>query len=247
MPGLLRRLVAACALLAFVVPGHAQWLGPDGEATISVSGTAELESDPDMILWDIVIVDNDVDPSAAKTQNDERYEALLEIADDLDLPAEDIVAGTLSIRRTYHRTERGQRGAFKDYEVRRWATLVLRDFDDFDEMLEMLAGAGFEFSIEYSSTEIHTMKREARLEAVRVAREKAQEMAEVLGQALGRPLVIDERGSRVAGFDLNDALSNTNTGGGGRFGDEREAVGLRQGAISVTASVSIVFELVQPE
>ena len=126
----------------------------------------------------------------AKVRNDARYESPLEIADDLDIEPADIIAGTLSVNRTYHVADRGRRGEFKGYMVRRTAALILRDFDDFDELLGKLAGSGLEFSIEYSSTQIHTMKREARLEAVRIGREKAVEMAQVLGMAVGRPIEI---------------------------------------------------------
>lgn len=249
MPGFFRVVVAACAVFALVSPVSAQQRGgADWPATISVSGAAEIESAPDFIQWEVRIVDEHADPMAAKTRNDERYAALLEIADDVDIEAEDIIAGTLSVTRTYNRDDRGRRLGPKGYEVRRTAVLILRDFDDFDELLGKLAGSGLEFSIEYSSTQIHTMKREARLEAVRIAREKAVEMAEVLGMSVGRPIEIDEGSSRVSDFDLNDALSNTNSGGGGgRFADDLDAVGLRLGAISVRSSVHIVFELVEPE
>ena len=144
-------------------------------------------------------------------------------------------------------TERGRRGAFKDYEVRRSVTLIQRDFDGLDEMLEKLAGARVEFHLSYSSTQVQAMKREARVEAVRIARAKAQEMAEALGQTLGRPLQVREIRSQVAGFDFSNALSNSNHVRIDDGGGDLAAVGLRQGAISVTSSVSVVFVLEQPE
>ncbi|MFI4861453.1 MAG: SIMPL domain-containing protein [Phycisphaerales bacterium JB063] len=247
MPGWTRGGVAVCVLLLLGASASAQERVWDAGslATISVSGTAELEATPDLIEWHVAIVSTDTNPMAAKTHNDAQYESVLDLADDVDIDAEDIIAGPVSVERIYERGSRGERGAFKHYELRRSVVLVLRDFDEFDELLTRLAAVRVEFHMDYNATRVHAMKREARIAAVRIAREKAQEMAEALGVSVGRPLEIVEAGSRMTGFDLNNALSNTNTGGARVGGGD--GVGLRQGAISVVARVEIVFELVQPE
>ncbi|MEM9414748.1 MAG: SIMPL domain-containing protein [Planctomycetota bacterium] len=243
MPGFHRVPLLFGLVLWLACPALAQeqrWTA-DSLATISVSGTAELEAAPDFIEWHIRIADESTDPIEAKENNDARYEWLLELADDVDIESEDIVVGPVSVERIYEWTAHGDRGDFKHYELRRLLVLIQRDFDDFDELLEKLAASGLEFRIEYSTTQVHAMKREARLDAVRVAREKAQEMAQALGQELGRPLEVVESSTRTSGFDMDHAISNTSSGGAG------DGVGIRMGAISVRSRVEIVFELIQPE
>ncbi|XAM00043.1 SIMPL domain-containing protein [Phycisphaeraceae bacterium D3-23] len=247
MPGWTRSCAAFCVLLLIGASASAQgrqWT-EDTLATISVSGAAELEASPDFIEWHITIEDTHIDPMAAKARNDERYDAILEVADDVDIDADDIIVGPVSVERVYERGPRGERGAFRHYELRRSVVLLLRDFDDFDELLTKLATARVDFHMDYNATQVRAMKREARVDAVRIARAKAEEMAEALGVVVGRPLEIVESSTRTAGYDLNNALSNTNAGA--RFGNGGDEVGFRRGAISVISRVEIVFELVQPE
>jgi len=202
--------------------------------TIYVSGTADIEVEPDFINWEVALRDSDPDPLKAKKKNDQRYEALLELAEDLDIEPRDLVVGEVSIDKQFERNK-DNAYVFKGYNVSREILVIQRDFDEFDEMLERLAGFKAEFDVSYGSTKVHAIKRKAQLAAVEAAREKAQAIATVLGQRVGRPISITDHDLDM-GFDLNDALSNTASGG-----SERD--GTRYGSIRVRSGVDISFEL----
>jgi len=227
--------------MALATGAHAQ---PVIEAPqISVTGTAEVEATPDAIEWRILLTDKAMDPRTAKIANDTRFEAVLEAADDMDLPAEDVRIGTVAIRRLYHHDRNTSRTIFDGHQIQRQIILVQRDLEAFDDMLDALAVLGVEFEVGYSSSQIQALKEDARLNAVRAARDKAQAMAQVLGQEIGRPLYIEEISSGGHGFDLNNAGSNT------RSGDRQAGEGMASilGAISASVKVKIVFDLIDPE
>jgi len=205
--------------------------------TIDVSGTAELELMPDMIIWRISLIDNHTDTMTAKRFNDERLEGVLEIASDMDLPERDVQAGTISIHRVYERDERvGNTSRFKHYSFRREVIIILRDFEAFDEMMEKLVAIQVEFAVSYDSSQRIETRAQARLSAVQAARDKAEAMSQVLGQEIGRPLSIEEHRGNLM---WSNPLSNTNSEGTAPEATRRMA----PGAIKVTSTVYIVFEL----
>lgn len=219
-------ILALCAMSAFA---------EEPPRTIFVSGTADVEVEPDFINWEVDLRDSDLDPLKAKAQNDERYKALLKLAKDLDIEPRDVVIGEVSIDKVFERNQ-DKEYVFTGYVVARQIVVIQREFEDFDEMLQRLAGFKAEFHVSYGSTKVHEMKRKAQLAAVATAREKAVAIAAVLGQRVGRPLSITDHDADL-GFDLNDALSNTASGGG----SDRE--GARYGSIKVRSGVDIEFVL----
>eukprot|EP00752_Nemacystus_decipiens_P017086 g15303.t1 len=149
--------------------------------TIYVAGSSEIILQPDYVEWKIDMRDSDPDPVKSKAMNDERYKAVLELAEDLDIVQEDIVIGEVSIYKTTKKNKDGEY-VFAGYVVKREMVLVQRELDDFDEMLARLAEFKVEFNISYGSTKLREAKRKAQLQAVETAREKAEALAGVLGQ-----------------------------------------------------------------
>lgn len=234
----LKSMLCLVLTMSFAAHSGAQ-LNGDSPPRIFVQGSAEVEADPDYIEWTITLTDEDPSALEAKKMNDARYQAVLEIADDLDIERDDAIAGLVSLNKTYHEDERGRRTGFKGYRVYRSVTLIQRDMEEFDKMLEELVEAQAEFNVQFGSSKIQEMKKKARQLAVRNAKEKAQAMAGELNQRIGRPLVIEEDGAS-SGFDLRDAISNSSYST--RQGGDR--VGVRRGAISVRCSVRVEFTLI---
>lgn len=223
-------LMVLCVALCTAVHVQAE----EESRTIYVAGTSEIILQPDYVEWEVELRDRDLDPVKAKAMNDERYQAVLKLAKDLDIDKDDVVIGEVSIYKTTKKNEDGEY-VFAGYVVKREMVLIQRELEDFDEMLARLAQFKVEFEISYGSTKLRETKRKAQLAAVKAAREKAEELAGVLGQKVGRPLYIGDYDTTF-GFDLNDALSNTSSGGADRDGT-------RYGSIAVRSGVEIRFEL----
>lgn len=81
--------------------------------------------------------------------------------------------------------------------------LRIRDFDKYDEIMERLIELGVDgiSNVMFSSTQTEKVRKEVRLEAIGVAREKAEVIAEALGVSVGQVIYFEEIGHRM--FDVS--------------------------------------------
>ena len=229
------------ALVGVVVCGGAAW-GQEAprERSISVSGTVETQTAPDLVVWRISLTDTDKDLRAAKTRNDKRVKDVVALRRKLRLDEGDLETGHVSIRREYERDQQGRRGDFKHFVVSRDVTIRQRDLKRFDEYLDTLVAAGeMELSFSFESSRIHDVRAETRLKALQAARDKAKAMAAVVGVKLGPVLTINEHP------EVNRSASPWSNAG---FVESRPAVDLATetfvpGAITVRVTVYATFAL----
>ena len=146
----------------------------------------------------------------------------------------------MRISREYERGQHGQRGAFKHYRVSRSVTIRQRDLKRFDEYLDKLvASSEMEVSFSFESSQIHTLRADARLKAMAEAKKKAAAMANVVGAKLGKVLVINEHSPG------RSYLSPASNAVFSRSSPPVDAASERfvPGAISLQVSVYVTFEL----
>jgi len=207
---------------------------------ISVSGTVELKTAPDQIVWRISLKETDKDLLAAKKRSDEKIKSVLALQEKLGLAEGDIETGQVRVEREYERDERGERGDFKHFVVNRRVTIRQRDLKRFDEFLDsMISSAEMEVDFSFESSRMDEIRAEARLKAMQVAKEKAEAMAGAVGAKIGRVLTIDEhaQGDRSRSYQTN-VLSP----------ESRPTVDVASdtfipGAIPVQVTVFVTFEL----
>ncbi len=161
--------------------------------TISVSGTVETKTAPDQILWQISLTDTDANMRKAKEKSDKKVESVTALRQKLRVRDGDMETGNVSIRREYERAQHGGRGAFKHFVVTRSISIRQRDLSRFDEFLDALvSSADMEVNFNFESSQIHEIRAETRLKALRAAKEKAKAMAEAVDAKLGKVITIKE-------------------------------------------------------
>ena len=237
----MRQKISVGLALVFIlgIPAWAQEGQP--ARTISVSGTVETKTAPDLIIWRITLMDTGSDLRKAKRKSDEKVTAIVALREQLEIGAGDFQTGHVSVRREYEKDERGNRTDFKHFVVTRSVTIYQRDLKRFDEYLDTLvAGAEMEISFSFDSTRRHTVRRETRLRAMETAKDKAAAMAEVAGAKLGPVLTISEHGPGGGrsgmGLSNNSILHSTSSVD---IATERFV----PGAISIKESVYATFAL----
>jgi uncharacterized protein len=215
---------------------------------ISTSGSAEIKVAPDEVEITIGIETRDKNLLTAKKQNSDRQQRLMAVLASYKIPAKNIQTDFIGIEPEYT-TERNGERTLNDYMVRRSFAVLLKDFSRFDNLLtEVLqAGANHVSNIQFRTTELRKHRDRARTMAIQAARDKAVALAKELGQKVGRPRTINEGGGGWGRFGGG--------WGGGRYQqnvqnmqpssaeDPGDSSGLSLGQISVTASVSVTFEL----
>ena len=136
------------------------------------------------------------------------------------------------------------------FDVRRGFALRLREVAKFDALLTGMLEAGVDRvqEVEFRTTALRKHRDQARLQAVRAAREKAVALAGELGAKVGKPFSIEETpggGVRGHGGRRGQAHSQINieadAPGDATDGDAEQK--LAAGMISVTSRVDVVFTL----
>jgi uncharacterized protein YggE len=240
------RLVLVTIVLALAAgAASAQTPAP---RTIAVNGNAEIRVAPDEVILTLGVETNALDIAAARADNDRRVKAVVQAARAQGVPAELVKTDFLDIQ-PHYRDDDARRG-FLGYVVRRSLVITVRDVPKFEPLLSavLAAGANYVHGIEFRTTELRKHRDEARRLALKAAREKADAMAAALGATVGAPLTIQEGYSGWSspygtwwGARYGAMMSQNVVQEGARGGASDEA--MVPGQISVTATVSVTFEL----
>ena len=217
------------------------------QRTVTTTGTVATRIVPDVIVWHITARDTDKEVLMnAKRHNDEKVRRVLELARSLDVSHDDIQTGTLSVRREYDHDERGDNPKFREFVIRRNITLKQRDFKRFDEFFDKLLSAGdFEASYSFESSRLHELRRETRIKAVKIAREKSEAMCKEAGAKLGKLITISDtppgkqnRWGSNSNFQVQMAYPADS---GGEFEPDKAGGTFAPGAIEIKVTVYTVF------
>ncbi len=247
-------LLRICGLvMAAVVAGAAnvpESLAQE-ERRITVTGDADVRVVPDEVVLTLGVETDDLDLAAAKAENDARMARVVQVAEDAGLPDNLIRTDFLRIEPRYRFD--GPERIFLGYWVQKTLSLTLRDVDAFEDLLTTVleAGANYVHGIQFRTTELRSHRDRARSLALDAAREKAEMMAAELGHGVGETVLIREDrsgwwssyggwwGGGRGGYMSQNVVQNAPSGGG--------ADGVTApGQISVTAHVSVTFELDHP-
>lgn len=159
---------------------------------VEVTGTVEKEIVPDEIYLRIVISEKDKGKKTVEQQEKEMVRILENLGIDVrkDLSIADVSSNFKSyfLKRTAIQTS-------KNYQ------LLLHGTQKLGNLLVALEGAGISnISVDrVDHSRLEELRRECKVEAVKMAKEKAQAYAEALGQQIGRALYINEYNTGYTG------------------------------------------------
>ena len=242
-------LVALAILLTTAPSSFAQTAGTMDQPKISVSGEAVVYVVPDKITITLGVETWDMSIEAAKEKNSDILKDALRAVRRLGVPDKEIQTDHLSIEPRYKDSYR--REEFLGFFVRNSFAVTL----DAPEKVEMLitrvleAGINHIHGIDFQTTKFKTHREKARELALHAAKEKAEKMASVLDQNIGRPVQISENYSgspwgywsgwgygRHRGMTQN-VMQNISEG----TGEIGETIAL--GKIAIRATVGVTFSL----
>lgn len=250
------RLVSLLCLLAFSLGGpvSAQAVSLDDSSrpgTIRVAGDAEVRVVPDEVVVRLGVETFHESLDRASTSNEAAVAAITDAARAQGVDEARIQTDHLAIEPMVD-TRRTNGQPIYDvygYRVRRSVVVTLRDLDRFDVLLRqaIAAGATHVHGVTFQTTDLRTHRDQARALAVDAAREKAEAMAERLGQRLGPPMQIAEErdwwgGSYGQGWGGSGGGAYQNVVQSAPGGDGESGV-TSPGEIAVRARVTVTFQL----
>jgi len=216
---------------------------------INVNGEAVIYVKPDKIIVSLGIETWDQDVMIAKRKNNEILVKAMAAIKGSGIPEKEIQTDHLSIQPRYKDDYRKE--DFIGYFVRNTLVVTLAETNKVEDLItEVLqAGVNYIHGVDFETTEFKKYREQARELALKAAKEKAENMAIVLGQSVGAPVQISENYggayySNWSGWGYSRGMGATqNTVQDFRGGSSEISDTIALGKIAIRANVAVVFEL----
>lgn len=225
---------------------------------IYVNGEAEVKVVPDEVILTIGVETSNKNLNTAKSQNDRAVKEILAVMAQNKVAQKYVQTDYFTIEPKheyrYSDSERRDVAVFAGYFVRKNVVITIKETEKYEAILSgvLEAGANYVQGIQFRTTELRKYRDQARVMAIKAAREKAQLLAGELGLKVGKAWTINEDsvgsyswynqgywGSRNVQYATQNAMANS----GGNYGSAPEDSTIAPGQISVNARVSVSFEL----
>jgi uncharacterized protein len=225
----------------------------NSERTINVNGNAEVKVAPDEVILTLGVESLDKDLQRAKKENDDRVKKVLAAAKGDGVADKDLATDEVQIEPRYDSSSSYSSEAklkAYGYSVRKTVVITLREVPHFEKLLTdcLEAGANYVHGIDFQTTALRKHRDAARSLAIKAAKEKAEALAKVLSCKVGAPRTITEMSGgsypsygRWWGGRGGMMSQNVVQSAGGP--SEPTEGAFAPGTISVTANVSVVFDL----
>ena len=225
------------------------FLATSALADITTSGNAEVKVVPDQVEVAVGVQSVHTDLTTAKALNDQAMARMMDVARRHGIASDQLQTDFISVEPEY---EGARRITPVRYNVQRSLVIVSKDISRFEELLTALVGAGANHvhSVRFMTSKLREHRDQARRMAAQAALEKARLLAESLGSRVGKVRTISEASdSWSSGYGswwgrwaaaYQNASANAFAVSGSPAPDDGPTA---PGRISITASVSVTFEL----
>jgi len=236
-------------LLASLAAALAQYQPPPPQ--INVSGSAEVRAMPDEIRLGVAVESRFAALNEARLDNDSKISAALAFLKQTGIPDRDMKTGFISVQPDYNLSQ--SRVTPAAYIIRKSIEIRLTNTVAFQSVVTglMTNGVNVIENVDFRTSQLRQYRDEARLMAVRAAKEKAKALSDELGVKLGRPYNVNatDNSSYLSGssrynnsIGVNNYVQNVSVSSGGGASDNASDT-FAVGQISITANVSISFLL----
>lgn len=249
---MMRCLVPMLILAMDVNGARGQFAMSAPSNSIYVTGKAEVRVAPDEILIIGLVVKRTAKLDATAAQVDERVAGVLKFLHEAGVAPKDVQTDYVSVEPLYESRGSEQKLEPIGYEVRKRLVIRLRAMNKFDEVMMGIIRQGVNVvdGVEFRSTELRKHRDEARRQALKAAREKAELATAELGVKVGatRAILLDDSGARGYSWSWNSSVpaQGQNHIQSLDDGEPTSAEGaFSPGQISITASATVTFEIEQ--
>jgi len=229
-------LITAAFLLTACNPGGPAYIstGNASAPMLNVSATGYADAAPDRATVSAGVVQQGKTAREAMVGNATLMTAVFDELKAAGIPKSDITTSQLSLQPQYDYTDR-RKPTIKGYEARNTVTVKSDDIEQVGPMLDALVRAGVNNinRVTFSVKDPKNALDEARKDAIREAKEKAEGMAEAAGVKLGPILSINE--SKRGGFTPQPGMMG---GGAMRMDSAVTPISAGEQSMSVTVNLS---------
>jgi hypothetical protein len=206
--------------------------------TYTVTGTATIEATPDTADLVVVLSAERARPRDAAAAVRESQRALTEALTKTTGQACEVAVSQLQMQPVHELVDpRGGKTRLRGYDARLTVVITTHDFELLPELMDLAASAGAtELQSHFRVGDLPALKQQARQNAARVAREKAEALTEVLGVKLGAVQSIQEQSGDVWLGDNERNFAQS-------YRPAPEVEGVHGVAEEITVTVTVTYNL----
>jgi len=154
---------------------------------ISVTGEGKVKITPDQAIVTVGFQNSGKDAKEVKILNDEVVDRVIKFLKKSGIPNSDYKTNTISLTKGYDFEKKKS-----NYQANQTLSITLKDLSKYDEIMIGLNDAGVNTiqGVEFKSSKMEAFEKEARKNAILNALQKANDYVSVLGQKVGKALLI---------------------------------------------------------
>lgn len=203
--------------------------------TINVSGEGKVKIAPDQALISISLESKGIKADDVKQENDKKMDAILKFIKKSAIAKEDYQTQRVSLDPNYDYDKKKH-----SYLATQTLQILLKDLSKYDTLMEGLVNEGINRidNVEFKSSKMVQLQSDARKLAIKDAKGKAEDFVSVLGQKVGKALLISDNSQsytpqpRMYAMKVSMAMDQSTP-------NETLAIG----EIEITSNVSVSFVL----
>ena len=230
----MKKILAFALALMLAVPALAFADGNDVQ--IVVQGAAEVTAAPDMVKVTANAGVSGKTIAEAQAGMNKIIDAVTRKLLELGVADDDIVTTSYAYYTTYDYS--GESPVMNGYQANHTLSITCRDVDMLDSVIGVVTDCGMSeiYNVEYDVSNRSELYRQALKAAIEEAAAKAEGMAEAVGMTIDHLESVTEN----TGFDEYTVSTHD---GAVSMKAEAAGTGIRSGSVSVTASVTAVYEV----
>jgi uncharacterized protein YggE len=166
--------------------------------SITVSGEATIRTAPDKADLSITLFREGKKAAEAKAQVDRLLDTLREIAADAKIAEKDLRTQYTSIQPQYHYPANAK-PVLSGYVAQHSIVVTVRDLEKLGDLMQTMVERGIDRvdNVNYGLLKEDALKEDALIQALAIARRKAERLAKASGGEAGQALTIQESGAYV--------------------------------------------------
>lgn len=202
--------------------------------TISVSGEGKVKVAPDQVSISISTDSKGTKAEDVKRENDKKMDAILKFIKSSAIAKEDYQTQRVSLNPNYDYEKKKY-----NYVATQTVQILLKDLSKYDALMEGLVGEGINRidNVEFKSSKMIQLQSDARKLAMKDAKVKAEDYVSVLGQKVGKALLITDNSQIYIPQPRMFAMKSI------AMDESAPRETLAAGEIEITANVSVSFSL----
>lgn len=224
------KTILILALTALTTAASAQNIEP----SVSVTGEGKVIAVPDEVTIRMGVQNEGKDPKTVKTANDVAVDKVLDYLLKMGIPQNQVQTEYVNLNKNYDYNTKTY-----NYNASQTISVKLKDLSKYDALMSGLVSSGINSinGVSFSSSKMEEYEAEARKKAVLDAKQKAESYAAVLGNKVGRVLMIAEMGTSTPQPQPMYKMAVAESMDGGRNT-------IAPGEITVTSKIQVSFGIV---